>query len=240
MKNRTALYSVLGASLFFIGVLLGLTLSAFFLWGEIEARLYSDLTGTESMKLTCPWMLSPSETGTVRAEIVNFTNQDARPVVTIEVSRAFSSSHPDQTFDLVHGEKKEAEWKISSADAIFGKLILINILQDQYRENPSRLGSCSVLLFGLFDLTGLQTFILIIAMSIACLVTGRILWFRFWKPQRNFLQIISLLGILTILALGSILPRWWGFTLIFEAISIMVLGIFLADFILLPQKENSA
>jgi hypothetical protein len=40
----------------------------------------------------------------------------------------------------------------------------------------------------------------------------------------------------TLLALLSAIPRWWGFTLIFDTAILIMLGVFLSDFVIFANK----
>jgi len=86
VKQKLLLLSWLGALLFLAGVLVGLSLSAAVTWGESEARIYSSFNGDASLRLKCRLMISPDESGVVRAEIINTIDKDIKPVVTAEIS----------------------------------------------------------------------------------------------------------------------------------------------------------
>lgn len=193
------------------------------------------------MRLECPLMLSPDETGTVSAEIVNRTEGEIKPVVIAEISRASAARRTNETFVLEPGESQVLRWDVNSSDVIFERLILVNILQSQYRDNPSWSGSCGILLFGLFGLTGVQTFGLIIMGVITSLLIGGGLWFYSRRPLEgmdlSIVQAHAMLGVLTNAALLSSIPRWWGLTLLLETIIMLMIGVILVEFILFPKNE---
>ena len=242
MKLRSRLISWLGALLFLAGVMIGLSLSAGVLWGEIEARIYSSYSGDQGMRLECPLMISPAESGTASAVITNPTDEETKPVVNAEISHAHVARRESQMFFLAPGDTGEAQWVVDSSDAIFGNLIIVNILQSRYSTSPSRLGSCGILLFSLFGLTGMQTLGLIFAGSILGILFGGGLWLYTRRALNGFsasiAQPAALLAGITVAALLSSLPRWWGLTLVLDAISVLIIGIILVEFILFPKRDN--
>ncbi|HXQ37265.1 MAG TPA: hypothetical protein VN843_24865, partial [Anaerolineales bacterium] len=160
MKLRLLLLSWLGGLLFLAGVLIGLALSGAVAWGESEASVYSSFNADASLRLTCPLMLSQEESGVVRAEVMNLINEDIKPVVHAEISHGKVPRDDRQTLLLSSRETETVEWTVDSTDVIFERLILINVLQARYGNNPSRSGSCGILVFSLFGLSGMQTFAL--------------------------------------------------------------------------------
>src|SRR5215467_11168447 len=133
MNLKSTLQSWLGALLFLAGVLIGLFLSASATWGEYEASVYTPFISDTQMSLQCPLMLAYSESGVVKADITNFTTDNILPIVTLEVSHAGEPRIIEQTITLASGKSKPLAWNVNSADVIFGKLILVNVLQASYR-----------------------------------------------------------------------------------------------------------
>jgi len=240
MKLRSLLLSLLGALLFLAGVLIGLSLSAVVTWGESEARIYTSYNADTRLKVKCPLMLSPVESGVVSADIINPSDEEIKPVVSVEVSHTKIPRKASQTLTLAPGESETMQWIVDPSDVIFERLILVNILQSQYRDNPSRLGSCGIFIFSLFGLTGVQTFALVFAVSLVTMLSGGALWlYARWplnKLATNIAQISTVLLGMTILALLSTLPRWWGLTLIFDALILLILGVIITEFGLFSQK----
>jgi len=240
MKFRSLLLSLLGALLFLAGVLVGLSLSAVVTWGESEARIYTSYNGETRLKVKCPLMLSPVESAVVSAAIINPTDEEIKPVVSVEISRTKIPRKVSQTLLLEPGESETVQWSVDPSDVIFERLILVNILQSQYRDNPSRLGSCGIFLFSLPGMNGMQTFSLVFAVSLVAMLSGGALWlYARWplnKLAMNIAQISTVLLGMTILALFSTLPRWWGLTLFFDALILLIMGVIITEFGLFSQK----
>lgn len=242
MRIRSHLFTWLAVLIFLIGEGIGLSLSGAVLWGEIEVLTRSSFTASENMPLDCPLMVSSVETGTIQAEISNYTNREIKPVVTSEISRTGGASRSTQTYILAPTESANAEWTVNSSNAIFGNLILVSVFQSQYRDNPSRLGVCGILLLDLFGLTGEQAFYVIFVAAIACLVAGAGLWYFHNRPvddqNINIVRAGILLAVMNTVSLLCTIPRWWGFILMLDAFSLLAMSVILVDFILFSQKRN--
>jgi hypothetical protein len=243
MQLRSTFKSWLGVLLFLIGVLLGLGLSGSVTTGGSEAWLYTSNNADAGLRLSCPYMLAPKERGTVSAKIANSTSEEIKPVVTAQISHANLPREEQQTVLLKAKESKTVEWMVNSSDVIFEHLIIVNISQARYRDNPSLFGSCGILLFSLFGLSGELTFGLLLASSVTAMLIGGRLWSK-ERPQPlsefsiNLTQISKALMAITILALLSMFPRWWGLTLVLDALILLVTGVIFTDFLLLSKYKN--
>ena len=240
MNLRPLLLSWLGALLFIAGVFTGLVLSGAFAWGESEARIYSSFNGDSDLGLQCPLILSPAEKGVIKAEIVNLTGEEIKPIVTVQISHGRVPREIQQTFQLKSLKSESAQWTVDSTDVIFERVILVNAQQSRYSNNPSRSGSCGILVFSLLGLTGIQSFGLVLAVSLILMLSGGALWLRTRLPldkfSGNIVQINSVLFALTVLALLSTVLRWWGLALFFDALILLVMGVIFTEFILFSQK----
>ena len=243
MQFKSTLKSWLGGLLFLAGILIGLALSASVTWGESEAGLYTSYNADAGFQIKCPYVLAPTELGKVSVRIANLTNEDIQPVVTAQVSHANVPREVEQTVSLNAKESKTIAWTVDPSDVIFGRLILVNVLQSRYRDNPSFLGSCGILLFSLFPLKGAQTFGLLIVASLAAMLFGGAFWLR-ERPQplsnysANLKRISTTLMVITILALLTMFPRWWGLTLVLDALVLLVSGVILTDFVLFSKYKS--
>jgi hypothetical protein len=242
MRLGLPLLRWLAVVLFLAGVIGGLALSGGVLWGEIEARVYTFYRAEAGVRLNCPLMISPAESGIIEAPIVNLTNQEIKPVVLAEVSHEGGARKASRTIPLGPRGIETFRLSVDRSDMIFDRLILVNVLQSSYGDNPSRLGSCGILLFSLFGLSGSQTFGSIFAFSLVCILLGSGLWLYAQRPLNDtaggLAQAGATLAALTIAAMLSSLPRWWGFILLFDAIILLMIGVILTEFIVIPQKQG--
>ena len=242
MNLRLLFLSWLGAIIFLTGVLVGLLLSGAITWSESEACIYSSFNGETSLGIECPLILSPAETGVIQAEIVNLTGEEIKPVVTAEISHGRVPREVKQTLSLGSLKREMVQWPVDSSDMIFERVILVNILQSRYSNNPSRSGSCGILVFSLFGLTGIQTFALVFAVSLILMFSGGWLWLYARRPldkfSGNIVQINSVVLGITILALVSTWAHWWGLALFFEALILLVMGVIVTEFVLFSQRQR--
>ena len=136
------------------------------------------------------------------------------------------------------------DWVVDSSDVIFERLILVNVLQSQYRDNPSRSGSCGIFLFGLFGLSGMQTFALVFAASVLMMFSGGGLWMYVRRPLDRFsesvVRINSILFGLTILSLLCALTHRWGLAIFFDVLIVLILGVILTEFVFLGEKHRNS
>jgi hypothetical protein len=80
----------------------------------------------------------------------------------------------------------------------------------------------------------------IVAGIVASLLLGSALWFYAHRPLDNWAtgvaQANAFLAGMTVAALLSVFPRWWGLTLLLDAVILLVIGVIIVEFILFPQR----
>jgi hypothetical protein len=239
MASKTIPLLILGGVLFLIGVMLGSLLSSGILWGELEA--YSLETGSDGLRLglDCPLMLSPDESGEVITSITNFTDEIVKPVITAEIS---VKPRTDQTLSLAPGEAKSLGWMVDSSARVFDRLILVNLYQGRYSNLEPRQGSCGILVYSLFGMSGAGTFRLIFSLSVVLMILGGSLWLSTRNPLKaadaSFRYASGFLGGLVLASLLSSLQRWWGLILVFNALILLMIGIIITEFIIRPGNDK--
>lgn len=243
MKLTPAQKSSLGSLQILIGILIGLALTSSVTWAYSEADLYVSFNADRNLALKCPLILAPNESGVLTAKIKNLINEQITPTVSATISHVGEPRQINQVVTLPTQDSKTLQWTVNSSDIIYDHLILASITQLRYRDNPSMLGSCGVLSFSLLGLNGIGTLILILVLSLGALFTGAFLWRQAHpQPWNNYLINLSRAGIalmsMTLLALMTLIPRWWGFTLIFDAAMVMMMGIIFTDFVLFQKYKG--
>lgn len=227
MNLRLILTQWLGYVLFLTGIGIGLTLSAFMTWAELESNLDITLPDAKGLRLSCPLMLSYNETGIVRANIVNETDKEVKPVVKASFGQknSLKQLQISETHLLGPRETQSLQWSVDASQAAFGRIIPISIIQSPYNRNPPRWGACGVLLFSLFGLNGAYSLFIIIASSLLLILTGVRLTSLALTAGRdaskNIRQAGALLAILTVLAIVFSLIRWWGLTILLITLSVI-------------------
>ena len=243
MKLRSFLLSLLAALLFLAGVLLQLSLSASVVWAEVEASIYGTQMAGGGLNLNCPLMLAPSESSRVTAAFTNSLNEAVSPTLTTEISKVEGLQSLRQTLSLAPHETRIIQWSVQPSDIIFGRLILVNVIQGRYGDLVPQHGFCGILIFNLFNLTGNESLVLIFISGIVLIFIGGTLWRRIHEPLDDSAdQTIKACGGLagvTTLALFTALPRWWGLTLFLNAFALIMLSVIFTDFVLFPQYNRS-
>jgi hypothetical protein len=160
----------------------------------------------------------------------------------LEVSHPGGARQTNQTLFLVPGATQTVHWTVGADDTIFSRLILVSVYQSQYRQLPSRQGYCGIPVLGLFGLSGSQTFTLTFAVSILSLMVGGALWLlRMRSLGGPALGVTNAGGVLAVTVLAgmlSSLPRWWGLTLFCLALTVLMIGVIITEFILFPTMDK--
>lgn len=243
MKTRSYFLSLLAVLLFLAGVLLGFLFSGSLVWGEVEASLYGTQGRNPGLKLSCPILLSPSETGQVSATIINSIDEDVLPVVTAEISRAGGLQSLSQTVSLAPHETRVLRWPVDASDLIFSRLILVNVIQARYSDLDSHQGSCAILVVNLFNLSGVESLALILVGFFSLILLGGALWWRLHAPlddlAESTLRACGAWAGMVALAVLTALPRWWGLTLFLDALALIMVGVIFTEIVLFPKRGGS-
>jgi hypothetical protein len=234
--------SILGGLIFLAGILLELSLSGAVLWGEVEARTYTPQIGDAGLGLNCPFILSTTESGTVSTLITNTMDEETSPVITAEISRSDGQQHLSQTLTLAAHATQSLHWTVDPSEIIFGRLILVNIVQSRYKDLASRQGACGILVFNLFGLNGIQSFILLAFTSLAGILLGAVIWSRANRPlnelRRSTAQASAVNAGMATAGLLAALPRWWGLILFFDFLTLLIMAVVLTEFVLFPRHRR--
>lgn len=243
MNLKRLLPVLFGSLLFFGGIAISLSFSAVLLWGEMEARLYVPQSGDKSLKIECPLVIAPWETGAIKTVITNtLTDTNTKPQVNAFISQKEGEEArlARETLELAPFDSRAMQWTVDSSDIIFNRLILVNILQRPYRELPSRQGACSILVYSLFGMSGKNTLCLLVASAILAGLLGAWILFFSYHPfagaLKNFAQISGIFQTLALLGLISALYRLWGLTLVFDAAAMLAFAIGSIE-VFFPRKK---
>lgn len=237
---RRWVLSFLGSVLYVAGILLELSLSGGIMWGELESRVYTTQLGGFDLSLKCPHMLSTAEKGTVRTEINNPLDEPATPVVTAIISGVSGEQRIIQSMLLSPHETRSAQWSVDSSDMLFGRLLLVSIVQGRYGDLPMRQGTCGILFLDLFGLSGTEAFYLLSSGSLTCIVLGAALWRRSHWPlnesDTSFARACGTAAFMATTGLLVALPRWWGVVLLIDILTLIVMVVVLTEFVLFPGR----
>ena len=221
------------------GALLGMMIFGLASWGDLEASLFdSAITQDGRIRVSCPIVIAENETGTIRMTIKNPSDKPIMNRVKFRATDGFVTliQEAKERYALEVGEEKELEWVVAADDAAFGGwLILAKVRAIPSYPLVDRQGSCGILVFNLFNLTGNQTLILASTVSVLCLGTGLLLWWGTNKPLQGrkhsaFRAMLALAGLILIGFTVSVLGYWVVGGILF-VIGILVVGAIIAFFI---------
>ena len=186
-KNKTV--RILGVLIFSVGVLLGMALFGIIVWGDFEASMFDPSIKQDASLTTlrCPVMMTRTETGTVTA---TFTNPLERPIelyTRAHITEGYVTLMREiiTTLPLDPGETKPLQWRVTSDDAAFGRLILVKVTVNRKYPLPSRQGTCGILVVGLPYFTGNQVFAFTFAVSLLSMAGGAGLWVIANRPLKE-------------------------------------------------------
>jgi len=241
MKLR--LLSLPAVLLFTAGVLTQLIFSSSMVWAEMEASIFGTQITAGGLNLSCPLMLSSSESSTVIATVTNTLHEQVSPLVTTEISKSVGYQSLNEALTLAPYQTRTVAWSINDTDVIFGRLILVHVIQGGYGDLALRHGYCGILIFNLLNLSGNQSLILFVFAGLILVLAGGVLWRRIHEPLDDAAdQTIKACGGLTgvtTLALFTALPRWWGLTLFLDAFALIMISVIFTDFLLFPRHNRS-
>jgi hypothetical protein len=242
MNFRTLIGSGFSLLFFLAGILLEIAISGSVLWGELEARLYISSSVNSGLRVKCPHILSFNETGIIKASIINTLDQEVQPMVTAEISRNGGTQQVSQALTLAPHESKTIQWKVDASNILFGRLILISILQGKYDDLPARQGYCGILLVSLFGMNGRETFTLLCLTSLVLLILGAVIWRRGRLPlnprDENIARAFGSLATLGTIGLFTALLRWWGLIIILDTIALMLIIVIFTEVLFNPQQRR--
>lgn len=166
--------------LFAASALVALILFGIVVISDLEGATFDPAIrgGASLSSLRCPVFISTSESGVVRARIDNPLDRPVQYLVRVHVSQGFVTlfRRIDYQVPLDPGESQTLRWEISDADAAYGWLVLVKVLQSASYPLPSRSGSCGVPVVPVPFLTGTQFFGLLFGASVVGMGAGIALW----------------------------------------------------------------
>ena len=243
MKPRRKFLAIPGAIIFSAGILLGLILSGWSLWGQVEASLLVFRTGEQDIAaLRCPVMIASREAGKVSAFFDNPTGEVINPTVQAVISHAGQARMESTVLTLAPGEKKQLQWTVGPGDRVFGGLILVNVFETSQRNFPTHQGSCGIPVSSFPSLSGKQVFILMFVTSLIGMAGGAVLWVtgnpRLKGLIENATNASAALAVLVVLDMLLIFPNWWGLSLLFFLVTVMLVVIIITQFMLFPTGAD--
>ena len=207
MRPQNKILGGLGLALFFTGVLLGMAFFAVLTWASLEASFYFGYNGgaETKLRLACPYIMTPQDSGSVTATVVNKVEKTISPVFQADFSGPMLRSIRTQP-SIDPAKTREIQWAISAQDVDYGSLIMVQVYQYSSYKTPTAMATCGTLFLNLPTLTGMEIYILALVLSLLGITAGILLWLINNRPVTGrkreylggilFLTAIVLLGIL--------------------------------------------
>ncbi len=171
-----------GILLFSLGLLLGMALFGALVWSEFEVILFDPAWRGEAplRSLRCPAIITRSETGTITARVSNPLDRPVERYLRVHMSagsllltREFTEIVP-----LEPGEARRVTWTVGAEDAVYDRLIMVNVVLRRRYPLPARQRTCGILVVDVPYLTGWQVLGLCLVLSVSGMGAGHALWVR--------------------------------------------------------------
>ncbi|MCJ7433067.1 MAG: hypothetical protein MUO77_06225 [Anaerolineales bacterium] len=221
-------------TLFFIGALLGLTLTALAAWADLEAAAYGfDRTGGGQLSsLSCPILMTANETSSFSVKVTNTTQRKLSPSIETDVTARLMLPITSYTpTELVPGESKRVEWKIGPENIEFRQFVFIRARVYAFYPLPNRENTCGVFIVNLPSNGTVITWTMVV---LSLLGTGLGLYGLTQSQGPVDMLRFKLLFILVIAGLITSFMGWWMQGVIVIAVSLL-LGIVTAGFTIRKQ-----
>jgi hypothetical protein len=137
--------------LYITGVSIGLILIAIAAWGDYESTSYGFARRANAglRGLTCPILLTRSETGTIALKISNPLDRPMHPSVRIETSTEYDPQVVIESVTLSPGESKQLEWVVGSGNIDLGNFIFASVQVYGSYPIPNRETTCGIFVIDL-------------------------------------------------------------------------------------------
>jgi hypothetical protein len=238
MRKRK-LVGAISVILFSVGVLLGVILMGVTVWADLEATLFNPQARQYQpfRSLRCPIIITPEETGIIRARFKNTLDREIDFFIRAHISHGYVTLRREVITELAlaPGETERVEWEINAEDAAFERLVLFRMTARGAYPLPNRQGTCGVLLVETSSLRGNQIVAILLAGSLVLTLGGGGLWFATHREmlelQMQLSRAMGFLTVSTILGIIVSLMGWWVFGAFFLVVILLAVGVILGYFV---------
>jgi hypothetical protein len=189
MVGRDKLLRTVGVIVFSVGFAVGLLVYAGAAWADLEGAMFDAAThGDKSLRtVRCPVLITKNETGTVSAAVHNSLDIPVRFSIQARFSEGFVTLMREENalLPVDAGATETLEWTVTADEAAYSSVVLVKVLLRGHYPLPSRQATCGILVLGLPFLTGKQVLALAVAVSLALMALGGILWLTGTRPLRE-------------------------------------------------------
>ena len=215
MKKQTQKISAI--ILIVIGVIFFILIGGLSIWADLEASLFNSAKRSREPlpSLNCPSIISSDETGVVSASFSNPSDRIINPKIQTFISDGFVILMQEKVdiLEIEPGETESIEIKVTAANAVYNRIILVRMHQFAYGPLPYRNASCGIFVINIPFLTGTQFIYLSMALGTLFSGAGIILWGLnsrpiVWDKLTNLKWIIAFVLLSILIAIIGLLSIW--------------------------------
>ncbi len=216
MNKKNAYLLIISIVVYILGISASLALNTFVLWANLEGLSFwgypealtfdSELTTEARLtRLSCPIILTPGETGTIKVNVRNPQNSSIETWISAHISM------PGMTENMIRemrgiplppGERATLSWEVTEENIINNRMILARVfLRLTDRHPPARTKHCGIMMVDLWRLNSASILLISLVGGHLLQAVGIALWS--WGQQmgkrkkltRNVLIAASLLSL---------------------------------------------
>lgn len=222
------LVRILGYSIFYLGIIMGVILAAIAVWNRTEAISYF-FRGAKFDPfpgLRCPAFVAPTETATITANFSNPTNEADTFFYRIEVSGASATRRIADQVTVPPRQTKSVQWTVDANDIDLLFFIFTKINTSPTPTHSAQEAVCGMMVVNFLGLNGIQLSTLAICLSFLGIAMGLGLWQRtITKADTSIQRLMPAIGVVVLFALFSGAMGWWMAGLALLVITILLLVI---------------
>ena len=195
--------TAVGFLLFFAGVFLGTAFFGGLTWAQFEATFYGfPRLSTENFDgLTCPKLMTISDTGTLHATVKNETDRKIEPVLRVEISTPAMARSERIKLSMEPGESKTATWSVSSENIDLDFFIFAKVYRYPAYKTPLAEAGCGILVLDLPFISGQILFGAWLGASILLTLSGLWLLTEYRKTEVGRARISGAMTLLAVVVL---------------------------------------
>lgn len=221
-----------GILVFMIGAVIGYALFVSTFIQDTEAIVFSALmSGQKTLgSLSCPEVITPQETGTIRGEIHNSTEKVQYRSVRTHISQGHLTYKREfnEHYYLDPGETQELSWTVYPEDAVYGYLILAKVYTSPQPPVPSYVGACGIMFLDIPLLKGWQFIGIVAFVSLGMMGIGYYRYVshnqRLLGRKRTLAVNLAVIFVTVTLAIGTIFLESWYLGLMFFIFTIILIA----------------
>jgi len=221
-------------TIFFIGVLSGLLLTALAAWADLEAASYGfDRTGDRRLtSLSCPPLMTTSEISTFSVKVTNTTERALSPSVKTDISTRMVAETSRTPLKLAAGESKRISWEIGPENIDLKRFIFVRAYVSGFYPLPNRENTCGVFVLNLPGNGMIITWTLV-CVSVLGLVVGTLGLERVKGTVQHTvvdMMRIQSISILVLIGFFTAYMGWWLLGVLVIVFAVLLLAVSLLAF----------